>query len=105
MREAAANGVLATTVVGDFSDGAIALIDLKADPSVAATIDPGLVVTAPGDDVTAGWYTLPRRVYLDTCTLQAIHKHGDVIWEAEPFVPQGPPKVWRGTTRTSRHYG
>jgi hypothetical protein len=39
MRNWAANGVLVTTVVGELSDGAIGLIDLRADPSVVATID------------------------------------------------------------------
>lgn len=42
MREWAVNGVLGTTIVGEFSDGAIALIDLRADPSVVATIDSAL---------------------------------------------------------------
>jgi hypothetical protein len=39
MREWAVNGVLVTTIVGEFTDGAIALIDLRADPSVVTTID------------------------------------------------------------------
>jgi hypothetical protein len=34
MREWAANGVLVTTIVGELSDGAVALIDLRADTSV-----------------------------------------------------------------------
>ncbi|WP_433373426.1 hypothetical protein ACQPZX_01870 [Actinoplanes sp. CA-142083] len=42
MREWAVNGVLVTTIVGEFTDGAIALIDLCADPSVVATIDGAL---------------------------------------------------------------
>jgi hypothetical protein len=42
MRNWAANGVLVTTVVGELSDGAIGLIDLRADPSVVATIDSAL---------------------------------------------------------------
>jgi hypothetical protein len=42
MREWAVNGVLVTTVIGDMSDGAIALIDLRADPSVVTTIDSAL---------------------------------------------------------------
>jgi hypothetical protein len=42
MREWAVNGVLVTTMIGEFSDGAIALIDLRADPSVVATIDSAL---------------------------------------------------------------
>jgi hypothetical protein len=35
------------------------------------------------------WESLPRRTYLDTCTLQAVHDYGGVIWEGEPFVPIG----------------
>jgi len=42
MREWAGNGVLVTTVIGELSDGAVALIDLRADPSVVATIDAAL---------------------------------------------------------------
>ena len=42
LRHWAANGVLVTTVVGELSDGAIGLIDLRADPSVVATIDSAL---------------------------------------------------------------
>lgn len=42
MREWAVNGVLVTTVIGELSDGAIALIDLRVDPSVVATIDSAL---------------------------------------------------------------
>jgi hypothetical protein len=42
MREWAANDVLVITIVGDFSDGAIALIDLRADTSVVETIDSAL---------------------------------------------------------------
>jgi hypothetical protein len=39
--------------------------------------------------VLEAWTSLPRRIYLDTCTLQAIHDYGGVIWEDEPFVPRG----------------
>lgn len=42
MRKSAASGVLVTTIIGDLSDGAIALIDLRADTSVVATIDTAL---------------------------------------------------------------
>ena len=38
MREWAVNGMLVTTVIGEMSDGAIALIDLRADENVVATI-------------------------------------------------------------------
>jgi hypothetical protein len=42
MRMWAVQGVLVTTIIGELSDGAIALIDLRADPSVVATIDSAL---------------------------------------------------------------
>ena len=42
MREWAAQGVLSLTIVGDLSDGAISLLDVRADPSVVATIDSAL---------------------------------------------------------------
>jgi len=42
MRELAVNGTLMTTIIGEFGDGAIALIDLRADPSIVATIDRAL---------------------------------------------------------------
>jgi hypothetical protein len=41
------------------------------------------------DEVLRDWLALPRRIYLDTCTLQAVHDYGDVIWDGEPFVPRG----------------
>lgn len=42
MREWAVQGVLVTTIVGELSDGAIALIDLRAGSSVVATLDSAL---------------------------------------------------------------
>lgn len=42
MREWAVGGVLVTTIIGEMSDGAIALIDLRADPGVVATLDSAL---------------------------------------------------------------
>jgi hypothetical protein len=42
MRRWSVQGVLVTTIIGELSDGAIALIDLRADPSVVATIDKAL---------------------------------------------------------------
>ena len=42
MREWAVNGVLVTTVIGEMSDGAIALIDLRADDSVVTILDRAL---------------------------------------------------------------
>jgi hypothetical protein len=42
-----------------------------------------------GDDPLQAWQTLPRRVYLDTSTLQTMYDFGEVVFEAEPFVPTG----------------
>jgi hypothetical protein len=42
MRQWAVQEVLVATLVGELGDGAIALIDLRADPSVVATIDDAL---------------------------------------------------------------
>ena len=42
MREWVVGGVLVMTIVGELSDGAITLIDLRADPSVVASIDSAL---------------------------------------------------------------
>lgn len=33
------------------------------------------------------WKALPRRLYLDTGTLQTLYDYGETIWEGEPFVP------------------
>jgi hypothetical protein len=44
---------------------------------------------ADRDDSVAGWLSLPRRIYLDTSTLQMVHDYGEVIWENEPFQPTG----------------
>lgn len=35
------------------------------------------------------WLSLPRRIYLDTSTLQKLLDYGDVILEGEPFQPVG----------------
>ncbi len=37
------------------------------------------------DEVLDLWRDLPRRVYLDTCTLQTLSEYGGQIWEHEPF--------------------
>lgn len=42
MREWAVNGAMVATIIGEMSDGAIALLDLRADDSVAATLDSAL---------------------------------------------------------------
>jgi hypothetical protein len=40
----------------------------------------------PSDDPLQAWESLPKRIYLDTGTLQALFDYGDVIWESEAFV-------------------
>ena len=42
MRDVATRGPLITTIIGKLSDGALALIDLRADESVLATLDSAL---------------------------------------------------------------
>ena len=42
MRDWAVEGVFGTTIVGDMDDGAIAMLDLAADPGLVATIDRAL---------------------------------------------------------------
>ena len=41
------------------------------------------------DDTVTAWLSLPRRIYLDSCTLQAMYDFGGVVFEAEPFEPFG----------------
>ena len=35
------------------------------------------------------WLSLPRRIYLDTSTLQKLYDFGGEIFEGEPFEPVG----------------
>lgn len=37
-------------------------------------------------DVTNGWTTLPRRLYLDTGLLQTLFDYGEQVWENQEFV-------------------
>jgi hypothetical protein len=41
------------------------------------------------DDVVNAWISLPRRISLDTSTLQTVYDYGEVIWEGEAFEPIG----------------
>ena len=41
------------------------------------------------DEVTRVWVSLPRRIYLDTSTLQKLYDFGGEIFEGEPFEPVG----------------
>jgi hypothetical protein len=46
--------------------------------------------TAARNDRVGAWLSLPRRIYLDTSTLQKLYDFGDAIFEGEPFEPGGP---------------
>jgi len=45
--------------------------------------------TAERDDPVRAWLSLPRRIYLDTSTLQKLYDFGGEIFEGEPFEPVG----------------
>lgn len=45
--------------------------------------------TTERDDPVQAWLSLPRRIYLDTSTLQKLHDFGGEIFEGEPFEPVG----------------
>jgi hypothetical protein len=45
--------------------------------------------TAEQDDVVGACLSLPRRIYLDTSTLQNLYDFGGEIFEGEPFEPVG----------------
>jgi hypothetical protein len=44
---------------------------------------------AKRDDLVGAWLSLPRRIYLDTSTLQNLYDFGGEIFEGEPFEPVG----------------
>jgi len=44
---------------------------------------------AERDDPVRPWLSLPRRIYLDTSTLQNLYDFGGEIFEGEPFEPVG----------------
>ena len=44
---------------------------------------------AERDDVVSAWLALPRRIYLDTSTLQKLYDFGGEIFEGELFEPVG----------------
>jgi hypothetical protein len=48
----------------------------------------GAASAQPVDPVRA-WLSLPRRIYLDTSTLQELYDFGSEIFEGEPFEPVG----------------
>jgi hypothetical protein len=39
------------------------------------------------DAVVEAWLALPRRICLDTGTLQTMYDYGETLWEGEPFEP------------------
>ena len=41
------------------------------------------------DEVLDAWTSLPRRIYVDTSTVQKLHDFGGEVFEGEPFVPVG----------------
>ncbi len=45
--------------------------------------------TAERDDPARAWLSLPRRIYLDTSTLQKLYDFGGEIFVGEPFEPVG----------------
>src|SRR5258708_36504753 len=45
--------------------------------------------TAERDNPVRAWLSLPRRIYLDPCTLQNLYALGGEIFEGEPFEPVG----------------
>jgi hypothetical protein len=46
-------------------------------------------VTKPADDPVQAWGSLPRRIFLDTLTLQKLFDFGGLIGEAEPVEAAG----------------
>ena len=61
------------------------------DPEIVSADDIGspLSDTAERDDPVGAWLSLPRRIYLDTSTLQKLYDFGGEIFEGEPFEPVG----------------
>src|SRR5258708_25390121 len=57
--------------------------------SVLTKLNSPLSDTAERDDPVRPWLSLPRRIYLDTSTLQKLYDFGGGIFEGEPFGPVG----------------
>jgi hypothetical protein len=49
----------------------------------------GVAPAVAPDDPVSAWLSLPRRIYLDTSTLQKLFDYGGVVFEGEPFEPVG----------------
>lgn len=56
---------------------------------ILTTMDSPLSDTAERGDPVGAWLSLPRRIYLDTSTLQKLYDFGGEIFESEPFEPGG----------------
>jgi hypothetical protein len=70
------------------------------DPQVVSAGDVGsrLSDVAERGDPVEAWLSLPRRVYLDTSTLQNLYDFGEEIFEGEPFEPLGRAARVQGLT-------
>jgi hypothetical protein len=89
MRDVAARGPLITTIIGELSDGAMRLLTCVPTRVCWRRRIVPLSDTAVRDDVVGAWLSLPRRLYLDTSTLQKLYDFGGEIFEGEPFGPTG----------------
>jgi hypothetical protein len=54
-----------------------------------ASIVPSGADAVADDEVLDAWTSLPRRIYVDTSTVQKLHDFGGEVFEGEPFVPVG----------------
>lgn len=52
-------------------------------------LDSALTDTNNQGDIVSAWLSLPRRIYLDTSTLQNLYDFGEEIFDGEPFEPGG----------------
>src|SRR5258708_19284127 len=57
--------------------------------SVLTKLNSPLSDTAERDDPVRPWLSLPRRIYLDTSTLQKLYDFGGGVFRGEPFGPVG----------------
>jgi hypothetical protein len=47
------------------------------------------VTKSADDELIQAWTSLPRRIYLDTSTLQTVFENGEAIWDGGTFEPVG----------------
>jgi hypothetical protein len=62
---------------------------MSESPHRGRTSQPRYPRPATDDEPVQAWVSLPRRIYLDACTLQAMYDFGGVIFDAVPFEPFG----------------